>query len=139
MREYLLALSRARTAARIDERDYDAQYRWLLERIDPGSSLERRFLDFLHTSRLRLPTLAQHRPDPAIAAQVDFFYERDRMPGICVFIDGPAHDAAIRAAQDDAVRRLLEDRGYHVIAITSSAELATQVAALPEVFAPELR
>lgn len=139
VRDYLLALSRARVATQFGERDYDGQYRWLLERIDPASSFERRFLDYLHTSRLRLPTRAQHRPDPGIPAQVDFFVERDRLPGICIFIDGPAHEAAGRAGRDDAVRRLLEDRGYRVIAITTKTDLAAQVAALPEVFAPEGR
>ena len=96
VREYLLALSQTRPVAPRGERDYDAQYAWLLERIDPASSFERQFIEFLHSSRLRLPTAAQFRPEPEIAAQVDFFYARDHLPGICLFLDGPSHRSAGR-------------------------------------------
>lgn len=139
VREYLLALSQARAVAPRDERDYEAQYAWLLERIDPASSFERRFVEFLRTSGLRLPTAAQYRPDPGIPAQVDFFYSREQLPGVCVFIDGPAHMAVDRAARDSVVRRLLEDQGYRVVAISSSTDLGSQIAAMPDVFAAEGR
>jgi len=139
IREFLVALSRASVAVREGERGYEEQYKWLRERIDPASTFERQVIDLLFTSRLRLPTYAQHRPDPDVPAQVDFFYVRDHLPGVCVFIDGPAHEAARQAQRDREARRLLEDRGYRVIAIDAKTDLASQVSKLSEVFSPQER
>jgi hypothetical protein len=91
-------------------RSYDEQYRWLCERVDPASGLERAFLDYLY----------QHHHG---------------MPGLCVFLDGPHHHSQRQAAHDREAREELRDRGYRVIAIRHDRRVDEQVSAYPEVFA----
>ncbi|MCC6790988.1 MAG: DUF1998 domain-containing protein, partial [Thermomicrobiales bacterium] len=128
VRDYLVALAGATLLPSTDERDYDAHYRWLLERIDPASTFERSFLDTLHEGGCRLPDEAQRRPTPDIPTQPDFYYERDGRPGVCVFVDGPAHLAETRAERDRQVRASLEDFGYTVVAIGGEEALEAQIA-----------
>ncbi|GIW10805.1 MAG: DEAD/DEAH box helicase [Dehalococcoidia bacterium] len=64
VKDYLVALTRSTLVASTTGRSYDEHYRWLLDRTDPASTLEREFLDYLHAHKLRLPDLAQHRPSP---------------------------------------------------------------------------
>src|SRR5262249_22053739 len=106
----------------------------LMGLIDPGSSFERAFLTYLHANRLRLPDQAQHIPADDIAVQPDFYYERDGIPGVCVFIDGPTHSVAAQADRDHTVREALKDQGFRVIAITSNRPIAEQVAEHMDVF-----
>jgi hypothetical protein len=133
VRDYLLALTTGELRATAG-RDYETQYRWLRERTDPASPLERRFLDYLYERKLRLPDHAQYRPEADIATQPDFYYERDGMRGVCVFVDGPAHDAPDQAERDRQVRQALEDRGYRVVVIRHDRPFAEQVASEPTVF-----
>lgn len=130
IRDYLLALSSSILEQRTAARTYDEQYRWLLERIDPHSSLERHVVELLYASKLRLPDLAQYRPVDDVAVQTDFYYERNGLPGICVFVDGPAHSEPLQAARDREVREALEDRGFRVVAISVGQPLDAQLAAL---------
>jgi ATP-dependent helicase YprA (DUF1998 family) len=134
IRDYLLAVSTADLVRRTAERTYDEQYRWLLDRVDPQSSLERQFIDLLHELKLRLPDLAQHRPSADVAVQVDFFYERDGLPGVCIFVDGPAHAQPDQAARDRSLRDALEDRGYRVHAIRFDDPIYEQLMRHPETF-----
>lgn len=136
VRDYLLALTTAELRLATAGRDYEEQYRWLRERTDPASPLERQFLDYLYEHKLRLPDHAQYRPEADIAAQPDFYYERDGLPGVCVFVDGPAHDAPHQAAHDQQVRQALEDRGYRVVVIRYDRPFEEQVAKEPTVFGP---
>src|SRR5437660_5675238 len=46
----------------------------------------------LFDSRRRLPDRAQYRPEPGVYAEADFFYEREGLKGVAVFIDGLHHD-----------------------------------------------
>lgn len=127
VRDYLMQLARADLLAGSGGRDYEDHYRWLLERTDPASDAERDFLDYLHQNRLRLPDLAQHRPDPDVAVQPDFYYERDGLRGVCVFVDGPPHDTSQQASHDREVRESLEDRGYKVVVIRYDRSVKEQV------------
>ena len=117
-------------------RSYDEQYAWLRERTDPASSFEQTFLDHLYNHKLRLPDFAQYTPTADVYVQPDFYYQRGVGPGICIFIDGPQHADATRAAEDRRGRDALEDRGYRIIAITTDASLANQICRYPEVFCP---
>ena len=119
IREFLFALSRSEATKVPNGRTYEEQYRRLLGLIDPSSSFERAFLDYLYANRLRLPDHAQHVPPAGIGVQPDFYYERDGIPGICVFIDGPGHEETGRAERDHTVREQLRDQGFRVIAIQS--------------------
>lgn len=116
------------------ERTRDQQYEWLRSVTDPASGLEKRFLEFLYENGYRLPDAAQNRPDDEVPAQPDFYYSRDRVPGVCVFVDGSEHDEPRRQERDSTARSALEDRGYRVIAIRFDQSLEAQVQAHPDVF-----
>jgi very-short-patch-repair endonuclease len=135
VREYLLQLTASTTAPASGQRSYAEQYRWLCERVDPASRFERAFLDHLYQHNLRLPDHAQHRPAPDVAVQPDFYYDRDGMRGICVFVDGPHHDSRQQATRDREAREELCNQGYRVIAIRHDRPVDEQVSAYPEVFA----
>jgi very-short-patch-repair endonuclease len=107
-----------------------------MERTDPASSFERTFLDHLYERKLRLPDFAQRTPVADIFVQPDFYYQRGTVPGICIFIDGPYHDAPARREEDQRGREALEDRGHRVIAINADQELSEQISRYPDVFVP---
>lgn len=117
VRDFLLNLSRSKIAPTGGTEGYEERYRRLLALTDPQSSLEREFLTYLYQHELRLPDAPQNRPDPEVYVQPDFYYERDGLRGVCVFVDGPAHDAHHQAEKDRLVREDLKDRGYRVIAV----------------------
>jgi hypothetical protein len=134
IRDYLRLLTSSEAMERTGARSYDDQYRWLLERTDPHSSLERQVLDRLYRYKGRLPDLAQHRPADDVPAQTDFYYQREGLPGVCVLVDGPSHDAPEQATRDRAVREALEDRGFRVVVVSHRQPLLDQFRAYPEVF-----
>jgi len=106
----------------------------VLERPDSASGLEIPFLDFLHRGGYRLPNAAQTRPSSDVASQPDFYYERDGVPGACVFVDGSDHLDPVRQKRDTAARTALEDRGYRVITIRFDRPRKEQVDIHPDVF-----
>ena len=83
-----LRLLASATTIPVGERNPDEQYQWLEGLIDPNSSLEREFLRFLRDGRIRLPDNAQNRPAPGVHVQPDFYYNRENLPGVCIFVDG---------------------------------------------------
>lgn len=125
----LSALRDSRVLWRYGERTWFEQLAWLRSLTDPRSELERRFLDALAAAYLRLPDDAQRAiAEPRCAP--DFFYE----PNICVFCDGPVHDAPAQAAADRQVRDELARQGYQVVVIRHDDDLAEQLRRLPQVF-----
>ncbi len=134
MRDFLFALSRSEIAPIANGPSYNEQYRRLLGLIDPGSSFERAFLEYLYKNGLRLPDHAQHTPADGIAVQPDFYYERDGIPGVCIFIDGPHHDEPAQAERDRTVREALKDQGFRVVAIRSGRAIADQVSEHLDIF-----
>lgn len=138
IRDFLLPLRRGTTKRTVGGRSYEDQYQWLLERRDPNSSLEAKFLKELFDRRRRLPDRAQYRPEHDVYAEADFFYERDGLKGIAVFIDGTPHDEPARKEQDQRERRKLEDLGHRVIVICHDKTLAQQISAHADVFGPGL-
>ena len=138
IRDYLLQLRRASTKRTTGGRTYEDQYQWLLDRRDTSSSLEAKFLKVLFDSRRRLPDRAQYRPEPGVYAEADFFYERDAIKGVAVFIDGTPHDEPARKVQDQRERKKLEDLGYRVIVIRYDKPLEEQTIANADVFGPGL-
>jgi hypothetical protein len=78
-------------------------------------------------NQLRLPDHAQHTPALGIPVQPDFYYERDGIPGVCIFIDGPQHDDPDQLGRDRAVREALKDQGFRVVAIKSGQTIADQI------------
>lgn len=90
--------------------DYDDHYQRLSQQIDPNSSTERKFLEFLNDAGLRLPDAAQKTVN-GIYVQPDFFYE----PNIWVFCDGTPHDNPATRADDRAKRQAIINAGGEVV------------------------
>jgi Domain of unknown function (DUF1998) len=134
VRDFLFALSHSEIAPIADGPSYNDQHRRLLDLVDPGSSFERAFLEYLYKNGLRLPDHAQHTPADGIAVQPDFYYERDGIPGVCVFIDGPHHEESAQAEHDRTVREALKDQGFRVVAIKSGRAIADQVSEHLDIF-----
>ena len=132
-RDFMVALGGSKTEPLVGKRPPNEQFLWLLDRIDPASSFEREFLQHLHQHQLRLPDEAQSQPESSVYAQPDFYYLRNGIPGVCVFVDGPAHDAPGPVIHDQQIREALEDRGYRVISIRPGS-FAEQVARYPDTF-----
>jgi hypothetical protein len=91
-------------------------------------------LDLLAADGLRLPDYAQHCPVPDLPVQVDFYFARDGLPGICVFVDGSTHRAPAQAEHDRQLRGALSDRGYRVVELSCAGDLKSQLAEHPDVF-----
>ncbi|OAI40249.1 hypothetical protein AYO38_06165 [bacterium SCGC AG-212-C10] len=134
VREFLLAIASGSTEFTASNRSRDEQYAWLLAQIDPASTFERAFVDFLYRESLQLPDRAQVRPAEDVMVQADFAYDRDGRPSVCVFVDGPQHTDPQAAARDTFLRSALEAAGIEVLAITSGSPLSDQVAARPDLF-----
>ena len=84
------------------------------------------------------PDRAEYRPHPEVFAEADFYYEREGLPGVCVFCDGPDHDQPERMARDEAERAKLQDLGYRVFVIRYKQALDGQINEHVDVFGPGL-
>ena len=91
---------------------------------------------FLYNQKLKLPDFAQYRPDNEVAVQTDFYYQRYKIPGVCIFADGPVHDNPRQAEQDRRVRAALQERGYRVIVIRYDSPFIDQVLQDQDIFSP---
>lgn len=98
------------------ERDYDAQYQWLLGQTDPSSKLERQFLRELHHRGLKLPSRAQVslKAETGHYISADFSYEREGK-ATYVFCDGSVHDDPGQKADDEHKRSILRKAGHGVV------------------------
>ena len=110
-------------------RDYEDQYQHIRRHMDPNSSTERVFIDYLYKNGLRLPDAAQKRV-PGIYSQPDFYYE----PRFWVFCDGSPHDTSQVRERDDEQRQLIIARGDEVWSWHYREDLATKIAQRPDIF-----
>jgi hypothetical protein len=133
VKEFLMSLSRGTTARNTGERTRQEQYDWLESHRDPASTLERDFLKSLLESGRRLPDRAQYRPEKEVFAEADFYYDRNALPGVCVFCDGPDHDAPARRESDTRERNKLRELGYRVAAIRYDRALVDQLLDLVDI------
>jgi very-short-patch-repair endonuclease len=113
---------------------YEAEYARLIGLLDPASTFERAFLDYLFANRLRLPDNAQHTPARTIAVQPDFYYERNGIPRVCVFLDGPHHTEQKTFQHDHELREALRDQGFRVAGIVSTRSFPDQIKENADVF-----
>jgi hypothetical protein len=134
VRDYLLALTRAKVKRVKRGRGRPEQYEWLEARLDQKSSLEGDFLKRLFESSRLLPDRAQYRPVDGIFAEADFYYDRDNRPGACIFCDGPDHDIPERKEKDTRERAKLEDAGYRVVVIRYDRDIEEQIATNADLF-----
>ena len=129
VRDFLLSLISSRTEVRVGGRSRREHLQWLRSLVDPDSRLEQDFLDTLERGGYRLPDDAQRGiEDPR--CNVDFFYE----PDVCVFCDGSVHDRPAQQAQDAALRRTLQEKGYRVVIIRYDQDLLEQIRQYPAAF-----
>jgi len=91
-------------------KDYEQHYTRLMRAIDPNSSTEKEFVEYLYRNNLRLPDSAQKRVKD-IYVQPDFFYE----PDVWVFCDGTPHDENSVQADDKEKRQAILNRGDQVV------------------------
>ena len=110
-----------------------------MEKHDPTSSLEAEFLKQLFESKRRLPDRAQYRPEQGVYCETDFYYDRDGLRGVAVFVDGPTHDEPAQKQKDDEQRARLDNLGYRVLVIRYDRSIADQIADNPDIFGPGVR
>ena len=132
VKDFLLRMSNAHTETSIQGRTRGEQYEWLMGLAD--SSLESEFLMALNGEGFNLPNNAQFRPTEQVAVQPDFYYDREGLPGICIFVDGPTHDNPQAKARDNEIRGSLEDLGFGVIVIRYDESISEQIKNRPDVF-----
>ncbi|MBX3650389.1 MAG: DEAD/DEAH box helicase [Burkholderiales bacterium] len=108
---------------------YEEQYQALLRALDPNSSTERKFLDFLYQNGLRLPDSAQKRVD-GLYVQPDFYYE----PRVWIFCDGTPHDEQSVQSDDALKRQSIIAKGDEVWVYYYKDNLSEKVAARPDIF-----
>jgi hypothetical protein len=133
IRDFLRALRGSKTT-KSAVRSREEQYQWLNERRDQNSSLEANFLRHLFETGRRLPDRAQFRPEQEIYAEADFYYDRNGLPGVCVFCDGADHDQPVRQESDQRERGRLADLGYRILTIRYDSELDQQLSRSEDVF-----
>lgn len=109
--------------------DYEDQYKFMLKNLDPNSSTERKFIDYLYENGLRLPDGAQKRV-PGIYCQPDFYYE----PNFWVFCDGTPHDEPAVKTKDEAQRQAIISKGHDVWSWHYSESLANKVTKRGDIF-----
>ncbi|MDI1231746.1 MAG: DEAD/DEAH box helicase [Methylobacter sp.] len=109
--------------------DYDEQYQSMSRNLDPTSSTEKKFIDFLYKNGFRLPDAAQKRVD-GLYVQPDFYYH----PRIWVFCDGTPHDDPAIKTDDEAKRQSIMAMGDEVWVYYYKDNLADIIAARPDIF-----
>lgn len=110
-------------------RNYEEQYQSMLRNLDPNSSTERTFIEYLYKNGLRLPDAAQKRVE-GVYCQPDFYYE----PRIWVFCDGTPHDDQAVLFDDETKRQAIMAKGDDVWAWHYREDLATRIAQRPDIF-----
>lgn len=125
----MLKLAEIEIHTSIAFKDYEQQYQHMLKHLDPNSSTERTFIDYLYNTGLRLPDAAQKRI-PYIYCQPDFYYE----PRIWVFCDGAPHDQPEVRDHDKELRQLIIAHGDEVWSWHYREDLAAKVAERPDIF-----
>jgi len=112
-----------------DFNNYDDQYQSLIKNIDPTSSTELKFIEYLYNNGLRLPDAAQKRVD-GLYVQPDFYYH----PRIWVFCDGTPHDDPAIKADDEAKRQAIMAMGDEVWVYYYKDNLVEIIAARPDIY-----
>ncbi|MBZ0264214.1 DEAD/DEAH box helicase [bacterium] len=110
-------------------RDYEEHYEAILRGLDPNSSTELKFIEYLYKNGLRLPDEAQKRVE-GIYVQPDFYYE----PRIWVFCDGTPHDSPAVKADDETKRQAIMEKGDEVWVYYYRDNLEEIIAKRPDIF-----
>jgi ATP-dependent helicase YprA (DUF1998 family) len=130
VRDLLIELSRATTAAGASGRTRGEQRDWLDKLAD--SSLEKQFLGWLDDHGYHLPDDAQVHVAEA-NARPDLVYDLPGNP-TAVFVDGPVHDQPSTVQRDREAEERLIDAGWCVIRVRHDDDWSAVVARYPSVF-----
>jgi ATP-dependent helicase YprA (DUF1998 family)/very-short-patch-repair endonuclease len=128
IRDLLAALSRAEVRTAPSAKSRTEHLELLLRICD--SELERRFLKFLESHDLRLPSHGQRMIEGA-GTRPDFMYLEDR---VAVYVDGPPHHDPVRAQRDRNQQTAVEDLGWQVLRFTDEESWQAKVAQYPSIF-----
>jgi superfamily II DNA/RNA helicase len=109
--------------------DYEEQYKQLLKGIDPNSSTEFKFLNYLYVNGFKLPDDTQKTVE-GIYCQPDFFYE----PDVWVFCDGTPHDKPDIRKKDKEQRAAILNRGDQVFVYYYTDSLKEIINKRPDIF-----
>lgn len=128
IKAFLLDMAAGRLDVSSSSKSRDEHLAGLKDACD--SDLEKRWLDFIAESNLRLPTRAQVNVE-ACKTRPDFSYDDCQA---VVYVDGPIHDFPNRHARDKAQTEAMEDRGFLVIRFSHRDDWTSIVARNPTVF-----
>ncbi|MBP7570562.1 MAG: DEAD/DEAH box helicase [Acidobacteria bacterium] len=128
IRDLLLGLAGARVSASPSRAPRGGHLQMLLNQCQ--SELEREWLRFLDERELALPTRAQARVE-GVLAQPDFVYDREQT---VIYVDGPHHEFAERAARDRQQETALHDLGFSVVRFGLRDDWTATVRRYPSVF-----
>lgn len=113
--------------------DYDQQYQYLFNLVDPTSTTEAQLLKYLYDNRLRLPDKNQHDLRSKGCNTIpDFLYETEVQA--CVFCDGIHHDQEEIKKLDIQKRACVENLGYEVVVWHYRTPLSDLVKQYPHIF-----
>ncbi len=112
--------------------DLEQQKKVLVEESDPNSTLEQKFIHYLHQNGLRMPDTTQVKMSQVngLYIQPDFVYE----PNIAIFVDGSVHDKAGVRADDEVKRKALRNAGWQVLVWRYDEPIADFVKKRPDIF-----
>ncbi len=109
--------------------NYEEHYQNMRANLDPNSSTELKFIEYLYANGLRLPDSAQKRVE-GIYCQPDFFYE----PKTWIFCDGSPHDEPEVRLRDHEQRQLIFSLGHEPWVWHYKEDLAEKIAKRPDIF-----
>lgn len=129
IRDFLLKLRTTRVTSSPVERPRDTHLQELYRLC--GSTLEKRWIEFIDQGGFRLPNRAQVLIEEC-GTRPDFIYDVPYKAAI--YVDGPPHDYPERQERDRMQVDALEDRGYIVIRFHHEANWEESVRQYPNIF-----
>jgi hypothetical protein len=107
-------------------------YEYLINRFDPKSSTEKKFLEYLYKNGYRLPDEAQIDLRSSCNTVPDFLYKNE--VNAAVFCDGIHHDDDHTKKMDEGKRTCLSNLGFEVIVWHYATPLEELVSQYPRIF-----
>jgi very-short-patch-repair endonuclease len=113
-------------------RDLEHQHDALVAESDQNSTLEQKFVHFLHKQGLRMPDQTQVKMSNinGLYIEADFVYE----PNIAIFVDGSVHDKPEVKADDAVKRKALRNAGWQVLVWRYDQPLEDFIQKRPDIF-----
>jgi len=104
----------------------------LVAESDPNSTLEQKFIHYLHQNGLRMPDQTQVMMSQVngLYIQPDFVYE----PNVAIFVDGSVHDKPDVRADDEVKRKALRNAGWQVLVWRYDEPIEDFIQKRPDIF-----